>query len=152
MMRVAELLQKTEDRFLNSEEIAELSNFVAGMPARLTIYKKLRDREVSILQAVADQVEQELPSADTKDVEKSISSLMLVLRYCAMALLMNSDEAFLKQRILRWLEQVSTAYNLRRINEVIFRHLNHLLTQEFSPAELGLLQPLITTAQVTLIY
>lgn len=151
-MRVADLLQKTEDRFLSSEEIAELSNFVTGMPARLQIYKKLRDREVSILQTVADRVEQELPSADTKDVEKSISSLMLVLRYCAMALLMNSDEAFLKQRILRWLEQVSTTYNLRRINEVIFRYLNQLLGQEFSPAELGLLQPLITTAQVTLIY
>jgi hypothetical protein len=151
-MRVADLLQKTEDRFLNPDEIAELRNFVAGMPTRLQIYKKLRDREVPILQAVADQVDRELPNADPKDVEKSISSLMLVLRYCAMALLMNNDEAFLKQRILRWLEQVSTAYNLRRINEVIFRYLNQLISQEFSPAELGLLQPLITTAQVTLIY
>jgi len=122
------------------------------VPTRLQIYKKLRDRDVPILQAVADQVDRELPNADPKDVEKSISSLMLVLRYCAMALLMNNDEAFLKQRILRWLEQVSTAYNLRRINEVIFRYLNQLISQEFSPAELGLLQPLITTAQVTLIY
>jgi len=151
-MRVADLLQKTEDRFLSPEEIAVLSDFVRGMPTRLQVYKKLRDREVPILQTVADQVEQELPSADAADLEKSISSLMLVLRYCGMALLMNSDEAFLKQRILRWLEQVSTAYNLRRINEVIFRSLNQLLPQEFSSAELGLLQPLITTAQVTLIY
>ncbi len=151
-MRVADLLQKSEDRFLNAEEIAVLSNFVAGMPLRLQIYKKLRDREVPILQAVADQVDRDLPSAAVEDVKKAITSLMLVLRYCAMALLMNNDEAFLKQRILRWLEQVSAAYNLRRINEVIFRHLNQLLSQEFSPAELALLQPLITTAQVTLIY
>jgi len=151
-MRVADLLQKSEDRFLNAEEIGVLRDFVAGMPLRLQIYKKLRDRELPILQAVADQVERDLPSAAVEDVKKAISSLMLVLRYCAMALLMNSDEAFLKQRILRWLEQVSTAYNLRRINEVIFRHLNQLLSQEFTPAELELLQPLVTTAQVTLIY
>lgn len=43
---------------------------MAGMPLRLQIYKKLRDRELPILQAVADQVERDLPSAAVEDVKK----------------------------------------------------------------------------------
>jgi hypothetical protein len=65
---------------------------------------------------------------------------------------MNNDEAFLKQRILRWIEQVSVAYDLRRINEVTYRCLNQVIIREFSAEQLALLQPLLTTAQVTLIY
>ncbi|MFN3927480.1 MAG: hypothetical protein ACK4QL_09195 [Pseudanabaenaceae cyanobacterium] len=151
-MKLAELLNRSEDRFLNPQELATLESFVNSMPMRLAVYRKLRDREVGILQAVADQAEQELPNADQTTLEKAITSLMLVLRYCGMAVLMNNDEAFLKQRILRWLEQVSNAYDLRRINEVLFRCLNQVLSREFNNAELGLLQPLVTTAQVTLIF
>jgi hypothetical protein len=151
-MQLTEILTKSEDRFLTNAEVAVLENFVSSLPLRLSIYRQLRDREVMILQAVADRVAQELPNADEKDMEKAISSLMLVLRYCAMAVLMNNDEAFLKQRILRWLEQVSVAYDLRRINEVIYRCLNQIVTKEFAAEQLALLQPLLTTAQVTLIY
>jgi hypothetical protein len=151
-MQLVELLSKSEDRYLNSQEIGILQTFVTSLPTRLAVYRHLRDREEYLLQTVADQVDQELPSADQQAMEKAITSLMLVLRYCAMAVLMNNDEAFLKQRVLRWLEQVNTAYDLRRINEVIYRCLNQVINREFTSAELALLQPLLTTAQVTLIY
>jgi hypothetical protein len=42
--------------------------------------------------------------------------------------------------------------DMRRLNETLYKLLNQGLRQQFSPAQLALIQPLITSAQVTLIY
>jgi hypothetical protein len=74
-----------------------------------------------------------------------------VLRYCAMGMLLN-DENFLKERLLGWLEQVMSQPSMRRVNESLYKNLNQVLRQELSAEQMNLMQPLITAAQVTLIY
>ncbi|PZO36685.1 MAG: hypothetical protein DCF19_21000 [Pseudanabaena frigida] len=149
--KIQELINQAQDRYLASDELGLMESYMNSLPDRLKLYKLIRDREIDILQAVADQVPSELPNVTVEDLEMGIKNLILVLRYCSMAMLLN-DESFLKERLLNWLEGIMSMRDMRRLNETLYKLLNQGLRQQFSPAQLALLQPLITSAQVTLIY
>ncbi|MFM7885340.1 MAG: hypothetical protein ACKPCM_01300, partial [Pseudanabaena sp.] len=78
-------------------------------------------------------------------------NLVIVLRYSSMAMLLN-DENFLKERLLNWLEGIMSMRDLCRLNDTLYKLLNQTLKQQFGSSQLALIQPLITAAQVTLIY
>ncbi|NMF60600.1 globin family protein [Pseudanabaena yagii] len=149
--KIQELINQAQDRYLASDELGLMESYVSSLPDRLKLYKLIRDREIDILQSVADQVPSELPNVTVEDLELGIKNLVLVLRYSSMAMLLN-DENFLKERLLSWLEGIMSMRDLRRLNDTLYKLLNQTLRQQFSPSQLALLQPLITAAQVTLIY
>jgi hypothetical protein len=149
--KIQELINQAQDRYLATDELELMEGYVTSLPERLKLYKVIRDREIDILQTVADQVPSELPSVTDEELEVGVRNLILVLRYCSMAMLLN-DESFLKERLLNWLEGIMSMRDMRRLNETLYKLLNQVLRQQISPSQLVLIQPLITTAQVTLIY
>jgi hypothetical protein len=151
MPKIQELINQAQDRYLVSDELGLMESYISSLPDRLKLYKLIRDREIDILQAVADQVSTELPNVTDEELESGVKNLILVLRYSSMAMLLN-DENFLKQRLLNWLEGIMSMRDMRRLNEALYKLLNQGLKKQFSPAQLTLIQPLITAAQVTLIY
>lgn len=151
MPKIQELINQAQDRYLASDELGLMESYISSLPDRLKLYKQIRDREIAILQAVADQVPKELPNVTDEELESGVKNLILVLRYSSMAMLLN-DENFLKQRLLNWLEGIMTMRDMRRLNETLYKLLNQGLKTQFSPTQLALIQPLITAAQVTLIY
>ena len=148
--KIQDLINQAQDRYLAIDELGLMESYVSSLPDRLKLYKQLRDREIDLLQAVADQVPVELPNVTDAELEAGIKNLILVLRYCSMSMLLN-DESFLKERLLNWLEGIMSMRDMRRLNETLYKLLNQGLRQQFSPAQLALIQPLITSAQVTLI-
>jgi hypothetical protein len=151
MPKIQELINQAQDRYLATDELGLMESYISSLPDRLKLYKLIRDREIDLLQAVADQVPAELPNVTDAELETGIKNLILVLRYSSMAMLLN-DENFLKQRLLNWLEGIMSMRDMRRLNETLYKLLNQGLRQQFSPPQLALIQPLITAAQVTLIY
>ena len=151
MPKIQELINQAQDRYLASDELGLMEGYISSLPDRLKLYKLIRDREIDILQAVADQVPTELPNVTDEELESGVKNLILVLRYSSMAMLLN-DENFLKQRLLNWLEGIMSMRDMRRLNETLYKLLNQGLKQQFSSTQLTLIQPLITAAQVTLIY
>ncbi len=149
--KIQELISQAQDRYLIADELDIMESYISSLPDRLKLYKLIRDREINILQEVADQVPKEIPNVTVEDLEMGIKNLILVLRYCSMAMLLN-DENFLKQRLLNWLEGIMSMRDMRRLNETLYKLLNQGLRQRFSPTQLAMFQPLITAAQVTLIY
>jgi hypothetical protein len=149
--KIQELINQAQDRYLAADELGLMEEYVSSLPDRLKLYKQIRDREIDILQAVADRVPTELPNVAVEELETGIKNLVLVLRYSSMAMLLN-DENFLKERLLNWLEGIMSMRDMRRLNETLYKLLNQGLRQQFSPNQLALIQPLITAAQVTLIY
>ncbi|MCA6572418.1 MAG: hypothetical protein ACK5EU_03530 [Pseudanabaena sp.] len=149
--KIQELINQAQDRYLALDELRLIESYVSSLPDRLNLYKLIRDREIDILQSVADQVPTELPNVTLEDLELGIKNLVLVLRYSSMAMLLN-DENFLKERLLNWLAGIMSMRDLRRLNDTLYKLLNQALKQQFSRSQLALIQPLITTAQVTLIY
>ncbi|MFN5857266.1 MAG: hypothetical protein ACK456_15465 [Pseudanabaenaceae cyanobacterium] len=149
--KIQEMIDKAQDRYLAADELGLLEEYVQSLPERLNLYRMIRDREVDLLQAVADRVPQELPNVQETDIETAIKDLILVLRYAAMAMLMN-DEAFLKERLLKWLGELAGMRDLRRLNEALYKILQQVLKENLSASQVALIQPLITTAQVAVIY
>ena len=123
MPKIQELISQAQDRYLASDELGLMESYVSSLPDRLMLYKQIRDREINILQAVADQVPTELPSVSEEELETGIKNLILVLRYSSMAMLLN-DENFLKQRLLNWLEGIMSMRDMRRLNEILYKLLN----------------------------
>jgi hypothetical protein len=140
MPKIQELINQAQDRYLATDELGLMESYISSLPERLKLYKLIRDREIDLLPNVTDA-----------DLETGIKNLILVLRYSSMAMLLN-DENFLKQRLLNWLEGIMSMRDMRRLNETLYKLLNQGLRQQFSPPQLALIQPLITAAQVTLIY
>jgi hypothetical protein len=143
------LVYQAESRYLTPQELGVFDRKVESMAKRLSLYKLLRDREIKIVQAVADQIEVQMPKADPNTLELGIKNLLLVMRYCAMSIL-TDNPAFLKTRLLDWLEQVTPAYEMKAVNVTLYKLLNQTLKKELNSEQLILLQPLITTAQSTL--
>ena len=149
--KIQEIINQAKDRYLVTDELGLMESYISSLPDRLKLYKLIRDREIDILQAVANQVPAELPNVTDEELESGIKNLILVLRYSSMAMLLN-DENFLKQRLLNWLEGIMSMRDMRRLNETLYKLLNQELKKQFSSTQLLLIQPLITAAQVTLIY
>jgi hypothetical protein len=142
------LVYQAESRYLTPKELGLFAESVNSMPKRLNLYQLLRDQEIKIIQAVADQIEVQMPKANPKILELGIKNLILVMRYSAMAIL-TDNSALLKTRLLDWLEQL-TPNNMQSVNRALYGLLNQTLKQELTPEQLTLLQPLINTAQATL--
>ena len=114
--KIQELINQAQDRYLALDELRLIESYVSSLPDRLNLYKLIRDREIDILQSVADQVPTELPNVTLEDLELGIKNLVLVLRYSSMAMLLN-DENFLKERLLNWLAGIMSMRDLRRLND-----------------------------------
>jgi hypothetical protein len=144
------LFDEAENRYLKPEELKLLSQYVESLPQRMETYRLLRDQEIELMQQVADQLQAALPQEKTEVLERSIKNALLMLRYCAMAMLLN-DESFVAERLLGWLSRTMQAYDSQKIDATLYRLLNQRLTQVFSPQQMSLLSPPLLLAQKSLL-
>lgn len=144
------LFDEAENRYLKPEELKLLSQYVESLPQRMETYRLLRDQEIELMQQVADQLQTALPQEKTEALERSIKNALLMLRYCAMAMLLN-DESFVAERLLGWLSRTMQAYDSQKIDATLYRLLNQRLTQVFSPQQMSLLSPPLLLAQKSLL-
>ncbi|MBC6422583.1 MAG: hypothetical protein GDA43_15405 [Hormoscilla sp. SP5CHS1] len=144
------IFNEAESRYLKPEELKIISQYVESLPSRLETYQQLRDKELEIMQAVASQLETQLPQAKTSELERSLKNAMLMLRYCGIAMLLN-DESFVKERLRGWLDVIVETYNSSEIETKLYRLLWQQLSQVMSKEQLGLLKPSLTMAKEILI-
>jgi hypothetical protein len=144
------VFDEAENRYLTSEELGILTQYVDSLPDRLATYRTIRDQELDIMQIVANQLEVELSQEQTVTLERSIRNALLVLRYCAMGMLMD-DEAFVKERLQGWLTEITKAYNMQTVDLVLYRLLNESLSQTLTSAQNELIQPFLELAREVLL-
>ncbi len=144
--QIETLLDQAENRYLKPEELALLDKYVNSLPDRLETYRRLRDQEVAIMQQAVDQVQAEMPQLPTVDLERSIKNVLLVVRYCAMSMLLD-DATFTQERLLSWLSRNVQVYNTQEIDRALYRHLEKALTQALGPKSMSFLQPFLVMAR-----
>lgn len=140
------LFDEPEKRYLGTEELNLLSQYVGSLPERIKVYRQLRDQELSLMQQVADQLQQSIPEASVELQERAIKTALLVLRYSAMAMLLD-DPAFVEQRLEGWLRPILAAYETQSVDTVLHELLNQQLTQLLTTQQMGLLAPSLKQAQ-----
>jgi hypothetical protein len=148
--QIEALFDEAENRYLKPEELTQISQYVDSLPARLDAYRALRDRELEIMQQVADQLQAAMPQEAIENLERSIKNALLTLRYCAMGMLLNND-SFVKERLLNWLSSTVGVFNTRTIDVALYRLLNQQLAQSLNPAHMTLLAPQLKLAQTVLL-
>jgi hypothetical protein len=148
--QIESVFDEAENRYLKPEELTVLTQYVSSLPGRLEAYRALRDRELEIMQAVADKLVTDMPNESTEILERSIKNALLVLRYCAMGTLMN-DEEFIRSRLKNWLGQTIQVYNSYAIDTALYRLLEQALSRAFTPGQSALLLPMLRVAQEMLL-
>ena len=140
------LLDVAEDRYLKPEELTALGQYVTSLSDRLVIYRTLRDQEVQIMQPVADQLQAQYAQEPTEKLERCIKNALLVLRDCAMAMLLD-DNNFVRDRLSGWLTEVTQVYNTQAVDQQLYSLLEAKLAQTLPANQMGLLKPYLQTAQ-----
>lgn len=144
------LFAEAENRYLKPEELKGLTEYVESLPQRLETYSQIREKEVEIMQAVADQLPQYFPNSSVEDMERSIKNAMLMLRYCAMAMLINNDK-LVQDRFVDWLSQSMAMYETQDLDKALYKLLNQQLMKSLKPDQIKLIKSPLILAQTQLL-
>jgi hypothetical protein len=148
--QIEALFDEAETRYLKPEELTLINQYVGSLPARLDAYRAVRDRELEVMQWVADQLQSQCPNEPVEALERSLKNALLVLRYCAMGMLLD-DEAFVQTRLLRWLTETLKVYDSKAIDELLYRLLNQRLAQTLNQKQASLLIPQLQKAEISVL-
>lgn len=144
------LLYNAEDHYLKSLDIQLFQHHAQSLSLRLETYELLREQELAIFQAVADQLLETFPQEKQATLEQVLKHWLSVLRYCAMAMLLN-DQEFLQQRLLEWLADMVQARQMQAIETSLYQSLQSRLQELLSDQQLALLQPFLAQAEASLL-
>ena len=143
--QIEAVFDDVENRYLKVEELKLIAQYVGSVPERLTVYRSLRDRELEIMQWVADQLQADLPQAQESDLERSLKNALLLLRHCAMAMLLDQED-IIRDRFLDWVMPLIEVYETQAIDRRLYQLLNQRLTQMLGKP-MNLLSPMLLKAQ-----
>jgi hypothetical protein len=143
------LFEAPDKRYLDSNDLNVLSQYVSSIPERVNVYRILRDQEVSIMQAVADALQQQTNQSEPL-VERSVRNGLMVMRYAAMAMLLD-DQTFVEERLRGWLPEIVKAYETQTLDRQLFQLLEQKLATVLTPPQLHLLKPVLQKAQAIML-
>ncbi len=146
---IKRLLYEAEDHYLKPEEIESFKHHASSFAQRLEAYELLRNAELAIFQPVADQLLEAFPQKQ-QEIELALKHWLSVLRYCAMAMLMNNPE-FLQRRLLEWLVDLVQVHQMQAIETTLYQLLQAQLQEQLSDQNLALVQPFLAQAEDTLL-
>ena len=144
-LQIEQVFDDVENRYLKTEELKSIAHYVSSVPERLIVYRSLRDRELEIMQWVADQLQADLPQAQESDLERSLKNALLLLRHCAMAMLLDEEE-IIHDRFLDWVMPLAEVYETQAIDRRLYQLLNQHLIQILGK-HMSMLNPMLLKAQ-----
>ncbi|MGF1568488.1 MAG: hypothetical protein ACFCVD_10530 [Nodosilinea sp.] len=143
------LFDTPDHQYLDANDISLLSQYVSSIPERVTVYRTLRDQEVAIMQPVADALERSAGQSEAT-VERSVRNGLMVLRYVAMAMLLDHTP-LVEERLQGWLPEMVKAYESQAIDQQLLQLLQQQLALVFTPAQLNLLKPGLDKARALML-
>lgn len=142
-------LRAAEDHYLQTPEMNGFKQQVDALQDRLALYETLRDQELIIFQAIADQLNNETFSNSQSDQEKVFTHWMSLLRYSAMAMLTDQPQTLASQ--LSWLKDVVGGSEFTPLHQKMSELLHLSLDAVLSQDQLALLEPFLQEANNTLV-
>lgn len=143
---ISRLLEQAEQRYLKANEIELFQRYVASLAKRLETYELIRDKEESIFQPIADQLEAAFGNQPQETVERALKHWLLILRYCSSAML-SSDLDFLQLRLNDWVKGLVETHETQKIENKIYELLESSLKESLSEKQFALMQPFLTKAR-----
>jgi hypothetical protein len=143
----AGVFDDAENRYLPTDSLKSIHRYVKSVPLRISVYRLLRDNECKIMQVVADRLVADFgETAAEATIERSVSHGLLVLRHCAMAMLMDNAQQ-LEPQLLGWLRESMQIHGTDQLDTALYRYLRQVLTKAINPQQLAVIDPLLIQAQ-----
>jgi len=147
---IKNLLYEAEDHYLMPAEINALKHSATSLQERLEVYEILRDQEAAIFQPIANQLLASFPTEKQETLERALRHWLSILRYCAIAMLLNNQE-FLQTRLLEWLTELVQVHQTQAIEKTLYQLLQVQLKEVLSHKQLALVKPFLNQAEKTLL-
>jgi hypothetical protein len=144
------LVHQAEEDYLKQPDIELFRQYAASMQKRLETYECLRDREIAIFQPIVKQLMKTYSQENPQLLEKVLKHWVSVLRYCAMAMLLNNSE-YLEYRLLEWLSGIVKAHQVESLESTLYELLLSRLSTVLAQQQLALLQPFLEQARAALL-
>lgn len=139
----------TQHHYLSNAEMTEFKKHIDSLRERLEVYECLREQELTIFQLIADQIEEIFIDTEPRVLTRCLKHWISILRYCAMAMLLNNPE-YLQHRLLEWLTDIVQAHDTNKIDQEICQLLQVQLAEMFSDAKLALINAFIEQTKATI--
>ncbi|WP_299416447.1 hypothetical protein [Acaryochloris sp. IP29b_bin.148] len=143
-----DLARAAEDHYLQPTEMNSFKQQVDALQDRLTVYEAIRDHELVIFQTIADQLHKEPASNSPSDIEKVLTHWIAVLRYSAMAMLMDQPEVLTDQ--LGWLTDVVSGDEYLSLHQHISELLHQCLHSVLAEDQIMLIEPFLQPVDAAL--
>ncbi|MGK7913034.1 MAG: phycobilisome protein [Synechococcus sp.] len=140
------LFHAAEESYLQDSDLQTFEMLIDGLEERLNLYEKLRDNEEKLVQRLALNLQEDYPTEPPRRLQLALQNHVLVMRYCAMAMLID-DPDFLKYRLLEWLTDVVAAHDLQEIQNSLDRSMVKRLKKLLSGSERELIEPYLKLAK-----
>lgn len=144
--KLAAVFDEPENAYLKTDELNALSQFVSSLPERITLYQRLRNEEVTLMQSVADALQQKFAQESEDKLKRCLQNGILMVRYAAMSMLAD-DDAMVTKRLETWLPEIIAAYETQAIDMALYRLIKEQFASRFSPAQMALLSPGLDAAE-----
>ncbi|NJR69158.1 MAG: hypothetical protein HC771_11215 [Synechococcales cyanobacterium CRU_2_2] len=132
-LTIEAFFDEADKRYLTGDELKILGRYTLSLPQRLAMYRQIREQELEIFQAIADQLEAKLPQETQENLERSLKTGIASLRQCAMAMLVNDVGLIDDQR--RWLLATQANYDCRALDVLLFSLLHQQLERRLTPKQ-----------------
>lgn len=144
-----DFLRAAEDHYLQSAEMNGFKQQVDALQDRLAVYEAIRDQELLVFQAIAEQLQKETFSNSQSDIEKVLTHWISVLRYSAMAMLMDQPEVVTDQ--LGWLADVVNGDEYAPLHQQISGLLHHCLGSVLTEDQVAQIKPFLQQVDALLV-
>ena len=136
------LFHDAESRYLKPDAIVEVSQYMSSLKERTSLYRTIRDQEITWMQPIADDLEQCFPTEQIDRLENSLRNSMLSLRHCSMAMLMD-DPTYLEVHFLSWFEESIKIHGTLDLDQHLYNALLKQLSQVLNASQMRLLTPFL---------
>lgn len=143
------VLERSDGNYISAEDLEKLDQSIVSWQSRRETYNLLQAKENAIISQVLTQFQSQNSQLAQKMgnelMEKCQRDLTLVLRHCAMAMLLQ-DKALLEERLLFWMQNIMRALRRQKICDRLYSLLEQVLPEHLPPENVHLLLPYVKTA------
>lgn len=144
-----DVLERSDGSYISPQDLQALDRSFASWQKRRETYDLIQKKEAQIIDKVFKQFQRMAPDFTKRftpeGIEKCSRDVILVLRYCATAMLLQ-DEELLRDRLLYWMQNIMQALRLQKINDPIYQLLKQVVKEEIPPENFNLILPYLKIA------
>jgi hypothetical protein len=153
LTEVQALVQATDGRYASDQELMFFQVYLASVSTRLRAYQKIQAAEQQIINQVMVRLKAQKPDVfwvGGQDLEaKWQRDTVRVLRYSAMALLLDDPERF-KDAMLLWFQTIMRAFGAQESCRLTYAAMQAVMPQYLNAEEMRLFLPILELSRVTL--